>query len=313
MRRDALVYLILASAAFSMAGPLARLARPAHPMAVAAGRVAIAALILLALEHRTLAQHIRKLTARQRAGIFGAGALLAVHFALFLWGLDETSLPAAMSLVSLEPLSVVVCAYLVHRIKPTRGEQVGVVVATLGAFVITLGAGEGEHRLLGDLLVLGAVVLFGLYVAAARGLKDALPTRPYAALVYASATIVLVPLVLLFPGAGPSALTGIPSESVLFIAALGVVPTVIGHTMVQSAARRLSPAIVALVCPGETLGAIAIGAALLGAVPTGVEIAGALVIIAGAAIALVTSRDPGTAGDRAHAEATVQPSKSKKI
>lgn len=297
MKRDAVLYLLLASAAFSTVGPIARLARPAHPMAMAAGRVAVAALVLLLLEARTLRRDVSTLTSRQRRGIFGAGALLGAHLALFLWGLDETSLPAAMSLVSLEPLSVVVCAYFVHGIRPTRGEQVGLVVATLGAFVITLGAGEGEHRLFGDLLVVVAVVLFGLYVAAARGLKDTLPTRSYAGLVYLSATIVLLPVVVVFPGAGPSALVDMPLASFGYIVLLGVIPTVIGHTMVQSAARRLSPAIVALVCPGETVGAIAIGAAVLHEIPSLPEICGAIVIIAGAAISLVTARPPEDAAE----------------
>lgn len=292
MRREAIGYLLLASVVFATSGPLARLARPAHPMTMAIGRVAVAALVLLVLEHKTVFAHLASMSPRQRLGIFGAGSLLAAHFALFLWGLDETSLPAAMSLVSLEPLSVVVCAFFLYRITPSRGEQLGIVLATAGAIVITFGAGEGEHRLLGDLLVLAAVVVFGLYIAAARGLKDALPARPYAALVYSSATLVLLPVVLLAPGVGPSAVTDLSLESIFFIVLLGLIPTVIGHTMVQSAARKMSPAIVALVSPGETFGAIAIGAALLGAFPTWIEIAGGLVIVTGAATALLAPRHP---------------------
>lgn len=296
MRREALGYLLLASLVFATSGPLARLARPAHPLTMAVGRVAVAALVLLVLEHKTILGQAAALSRRQRIGVFAAGALLASHFALFLSGLDETSLPAAMSLVSLEPLSVVVCAFFLYRITPSRGEQLGMAMATAGAIVITMGAGEGEHRLVGDLLVLAAVVVFGLYVAAARGLKDALPARPYAALVYASATVVLLPAVLLVPGAGAGAITGLSLESTFFIVLLGLVPTVIGHTMVQSAARRMSPAIVALVSPGETLGAIAIGAALLGAFPTWIEVAGGLVIVAGAATALLAPRQPEASG-----------------
>jgi drug/metabolite transporter (DMT)-like permease len=59
--------------------------------------------------------------------------------------------------------------------------------------------------------------------------------------------------------------------------------------MVQTAARTLRPSVIAIVSPGETLGAVVIGAALLGAIPSRAELVGAFVILAGAAIALYGS------------------------
>jgi drug/metabolite transporter (DMT)-like permease len=295
--RGAALFVLLASLAFSTSGPLARYARPVHPLVIAFGRVALAALVLAALDVRTLARSVPALTPRQRAGILGAGALLAAHFALFLWGLDRTSLPAALSLISLEPLSVVLCSWVFFRIRPARLEQIGVALATIGAVVVARGSGAGDHRLAGDLMVLGAVLLFGLYVAAARGLRDALPTRCYAALVYAGAALALAGVLPLVPGVLASALSP-PPHAVVAIVLLALVPTVLGHTSVQWAAGRMSPAIVALVSPGETLGGIAIGAAWLGAIPTATEIAGALIILSGTTVAIVGSRrreSPGAA------------------
>jgi drug/metabolite transporter (DMT)-like permease len=284
------MFVLFASAAFCTSGPLARYARPLHPMMVAFGRVALAAVILIALDLPGTARAFARLTLRQRATVFAAGALLAVHFGLFLWGLDETSLPAAVSLVSLEPLSVVVCTWALFGIRPSRREQVGLVLATGGALLVARGAGTGDHRLLGDLLVLGAVVLFGLYVSVARAMRDALPARSYAALVYASASIVLAAALPFIPGAGDAAFPP-PLRASLAVIALAVIPTVIGHTAVQTAARTLPPATVALVSPGETLGGIALGAALHGAIPTPIEIAGALIILVGTTIAILGSGD----------------------
>src|SRR3954470_20101270 len=146
-RRSAALFVIFASAAFSVASPLARHARPTHPLFVAFGRLAVAAIILLALDARAIPGAVRGLTARQRGTVFLAGALLAAHFACFLWGLDPTSLPAAVSLISLEPLAVVVCAWALLGVAPSRAQQLGVALATLGAIVVAQGAGEGEHRL----------------------------------------------------------------------------------------------------------------------------------------------------------------------
>jgi len=282
LQRAPTLFVLLASMAFATSGPLARWARPTHPLLLAFGRLALAALILLALDARAVTRALRALGPRQRGTVALAGALLAAHFACFQWGLDHTSLPAAVSLVSLEPLSVVLSAWILLGIRPSRPEQIGVVLATIGALFVARGAGTGEHRLVGDLLVLAAVALYGLYLTAARALKDALPPRPYAALVYASAALALAPGFALLPELSAQP----PTHGVIAIAALAVIPTVLGHTAVQTAARTLPPAVVALVSPGETLGAIAIGAVLLGAVPTTTELLGALIIVVGSAIAL---------------------------
>ncbi|WP_437952361.1 DMT family transporter [Sorangium sp. So ce296] len=289
--RSAALFVVLASLAFAASGPLARYARPVHPLFVAFGRVVLAAVALSLLDLRAIARSAAGLSLRQRAAVLGAGLLLALHFALFLWGLDRTSIAAALSLISLEPLAVVLCAWAFFRVRPTRAEQAGVLLATAGALVIASAAGAGEHRLSGDLMVVGATVLYGLYVSFARALRDALPARSYAALVYASAAVFLAAAL----PAAPGALEGVappPAHAAVAIVALALVPTLVGHTAVQAAARRMSPSIIALVSPGETLGGILIGALWLGAIPTTTEIAGAAIILAGATVAIFGSSPP---------------------
>lgn len=284
------MFVLIAGVACATSGPLARYGRPAHPLMIAFGRVAVAGLILCAADLPGLIASIRALTARQRLQIAGVGALLAAHFGLFLWGLDRTSLPAAVALVSLEPLSVVLTAWAIHGIRPKRLEQLGVLAATGGAVLVASGAGAGEHRLDGDLLVIGAVFLYGFYVSAARSLAGALPARRYAALVYSSAAVALAAALLCAPAREGSVVWPIPSHALIAILALALIPTIIGHTAVQTAARRLSPSVVALVCPGETLGGLAIGATMLAAVPTAVELAGAAIILAGSTLTILGAR-----------------------
>jgi drug/metabolite transporter (DMT)-like permease len=288
--RGAALLVLGAGLAFATSGPLARWGRPLHPLVIACGRVALAALLLVALDTRGVLGAVRALEPRKRAGVLAAGAILAAHFALFQWGLDTTSLPAAVSLVSLEPLSVVLWSWATHGLKPSRIEQVGVVAATLGALLVARGAGVGEHRLLGDALVLGAVVLYGAYISVARQFRGLLDPRHYAALVYGAAALVLaLPIVYLRSQPGVM-LWPIPTHAVVAVLALALIPTTLGHTTVQAAAQRLSPGLVALVSPLESLGALAIAAVLLAAVPTPVELAGAAAIVAGVCIALVGQR-----------------------
>jgi drug/metabolite transporter (DMT)-like permease len=278
---------VVAALAFATSAPLARSAVGISPVAVAAGRTLVAAVVIFALTPKSSARALAALSGKERAALAGVGALLAAHFALFLLGLAWTSLPAAVALVSLEPLSVVIAAWIAFGLRPTRYEGIGVVVATLGALVVASGAGRGEHTLVGDVTVLGAVALFGAYVAAARGLRDAMPALPYAGSVYAVCTLVLAPFAVpLALGAAP------PWTTWGAILLLGLVPTLIGHTLVQTAARSVPPAVVAMVSPGETVGSLLIGALAMGAVPTLREGAGAVLVIVGATLAIVFGRAP---------------------
>lgn len=282
-RRD-LILIVVASLAFATSGPLGKVAAPFPAIAVASARTGLAAIVLALVARRDLIASLAQLSRRQRAGVLLAGTLLGGHFALFLGGLAATSLASAVALISLEPLSVVLAAFFVFGIRPTRRELFGLLVATAGAVVVASAAGSGEHRLAGDLMVLGAVVLYGGYVASARGLRDALPATPYAAAVYGTSSIVLLPFAIPLVVASPAQLTGTIAASVI---ALALIPTLIGHTLVQRAARHVPPVLVALVSPGETVGAIAIGAIVMGTLPTGREAVGALLVLTGATLAIV--------------------------
>jgi drug/metabolite transporter (DMT)-like permease len=123
-------------------------------------------------------------------------------------------------------------------------------------------------------------------VSAARHLRDALPARHYAALVYLVAAAALAVSTLVIGPTSGSVRWPPPAHAVFAVIALALVPTILGHTAVQTAARRLPPAVVALGSPGETVGGILLGAALLGAAPTGTEIAGAVLIVCSATIAI---------------------------
>lgn len=301
--RWALGLVLVASLTFATSSPLARLARPAHPLVIAFGRVFLASLLLALADPRGLLRSLRAMTPKQRRGVALAGLLLGAHFALFQWGLDTTSIAAAVSLVSLEPLGVVLCAWALFGIRPRRLEGIGVMMATGGAVLVAQGAGKGENQALGDTLVLGSVLLFGFYVAIARGLRDALPARHYAPLVYGVAAIALA---FALPFVRPSETAQIwPLHAPVLgtIALIALVPTVVGHTLVQTGARVLSPSVIALVSPGETLGSLALAAVIFSTVPSRLEAVGGAVILGGAALALFAQRfaeksSPGLVPDR---------------
>ena len=98
-RAESVLFVLFASACFALSGPLARWARPTDPLLIAFGRLALAAVLLGAIEARALGPALAGLTSKQRLTVLAAGALLAAHFACFQIGLDRTSLPAAFAVV----------------------------------------------------------------------------------------------------------------------------------------------------------------------------------------------------------------------
>ena len=283
-----LALVALASLAVATSSPLAKEATGISSIGLAAGRCLVASLILLAILPRPIFRALAALDGRTRWKLVGVGALLAAHFGLFLAGLRATSLPAAVALVSLEPLAVVLVGWAAFGLVPSRLEWIGIGIATAGAVAVSFGEGKGEHHLSGDIMVLVAAALFGMYVMAARGLKDKLPPLPYAASVYGTAGLLLLPLALVLGwGEEPP-----PLSAWGIVLGLAVVPTLVGHTLIQRLSRRVSPSVVALVSPGETVGSIAIGV-MLGRQPSIEEGIGTGLVIVGAVVAAMEGRRSG--------------------
>ena len=261
---------------------MTKLATGLSALGIGAGRCAVAAVAIFLFAPRETLASVRALSWCGRLSLLGAGFLLAAHFALFIGGVKSTSYAAAVALVSLEPLMVVLAGWIAFGLRPSARELAGVAVAMVGALVVTRGAGEGEHRLLGDAMMVAAGALYGAYVMAARGLRDRLPPMPYAAAVYGAACIFLAPAALVLAARAPAP----PARTWVVVLALGLVPTLIGHTLIQRLSRRVAPSVVAMVSPGETVGSIGIGLIALGAWPTAHEWTGAALVVVGATLAV---------------------------
>ena len=281
----------LAALAFATSSPLAKAAHDLPPLAIGSVRCLVATVAITLLFPRKTLRALASLSARARLHLLGAGVLLAAHFGFFLGGLATTSLSAAASLVSLEPLAVVLAAFFAFGARPKIHEALGVLLAAAGAAWIGHGAGHGENRLIGDLSVVLAVAIYGAYVMAARAMKDEISGWPYAAAVYFIAAVLLAPLAVVQSLYVPVSDPGPSARTWLYVALLGIVPTMIGHTLVQRSARHVHPSVVALISPGETVGSIAIGMTLQGTRPTESEWCGAALVILGVICAVIRRKN----------------------
>jgi drug/metabolite transporter (DMT)-like permease len=256
-----------------------------HPLAISAGRLGLAALILTPLTWRDGAPEIRRLSRRDLLlGLLG-GFFLAIHFAAWIWSLALTSVASSTALVTTNPIFVALVTYLIWGERLSRPALFGVVLSILGSALIGFSdseGGSGSKPLLGDLLALvGALFVTG-YLLIGRDLRHRLNILPYIWLVYSSAAVFLGIAMLV----ARQTLLGFPTSVYLLLLALAVGPQLLGHTSFNWAIKYLSATFIAVTILGEP-----IAASLLAIVVfpdqrlQPLQVAGGIVLLIGIAVA----------------------------
>ena len=285
-RRVPLV-LVLAIVAISTGAPFARWAQPAPPIVVAALRAGIAAVLLLAAGARDLAS-LGRIARRDRPLIVAAGALLAVHFGLWIISLSFTSTAASVALVSTNPIFAALFGALLGD-RVTRRELVGIAIAAAGCAVLAGGDwGAGGHALLGDGLSLIAAASGAGYLVIGRRLRAALPLLPYLGAVNAIAAVALI-IAAIALGAP---ITTLPAQSYVACACAALIASFIGHSLLNAAVRTTPTHLVALAVLGEPIGSSLITWIAFGEQPPIHAALGGAIVLAGIAIGFVHWQDP---------------------
>ncbi|MEJ2579721.1 MAG: DMT family transporter [Kineosporiaceae bacterium] len=260
----------------SLAAPIGAVTL-APPLAVAFWRSAGGALAtapVLALRHRAELAVAPRVA---RRGAVLAGALLAVHFALWLPSLRLTSVTASTALVTTTPVWTVGLARLRGAPVP-RPVLTGVAAALVGVLAITgVDAGHGGAALLGDLLALAGGMAAAGYVVVGERVRRDLSTAVYTVLGYGSCAVLLAVAALVagvpLAGWGP----GTWAE----LAAMTVAAQLLGHTALNAALPAVGATTVSLAILLEVPGAALVAWAWLGVVPPWTVLPGAGLVLLG--------------------------------
>jgi drug/metabolite transporter (DMT)-like permease len=280
------LHLSIAVAFVSLGSILVRLAQ-APPLAVSFYRVFIAAVVLAPFALLSAIRSWPTLSREKAALLLCAGLALGAHFATWVTSLSYTSVASSVLLVNTAPLFTVVFsrAFLGERVSATV--RVAMALAVAGACVIALGDwGSGAASLKGDLLALAGAVALSLYHVIGRGLRETLPLNAYILGVWIVAALVLVLSTL---SLGVS-LVGYPPRTYGIFLALGLLPTLAGHGLVNLVLRSLPAPTVGLFLLGEPIGAALLAFFIFGERPGPWVLAGGAVVLA--ALAMVVLKEP---------------------
>jgi len=221
-----------------------------------------------------------------------AGAALAAHFASWFASLDYTSVAASVTLVQTQPLFVAVGAYLLLGERVTRLTVVGIVIAVIGAAVMSLGQPTGTEQAaldppLGNALALFGAVMAAGYVLSGRSLRQRIALFPYVTVVYAVCSVVLLAIVL----ARGRPLFAYPAREWVLFLGMAIGPGIFGHTVVNWALEHLESSLVSVSLLGEPVGSTILALVLLSEVPDPITIVGGTVVLGGI---YATARARGT-------------------
>lgn len=275
--------LLIASVSFGSSAIFIRLATEASAISLAFFRLSIAALAMTVF---ALTWHsLQPLGRRDLLLVLISGTVLSLHFATFILAVKETTVANATFLVNTSPVMLAVLSPLLIKERTTWREGIGVLLATIGVFLVA-HAGKGFQAFgLPDFFALVAAFFIALYSLVGRFLRTSgISTACYTSHVYSFATLVSLVLVVTL-GANP--FRPYDTFNIFAIIGLAIVPTVLGHSLYNYALGSVKIVTANLFPLLEPIIASLFAVALFSEVPTLTQVAGYSLILA-AVIVVVT-------------------------
>ena len=252
----------------------------ASSLAIAAYRMGIAFVIVLAA---TLVKcRGELLTLPRRDLMLGvlSGLFLAVHFATWISSLAFTSVANSVVLVNTIPLWVGLLTPLVTRERLGRATIISIIVSVVGAVIIGLGiegGSESSRHLLGGALATVGAVGAAAYILIGRNLRRRHSLLVYVTVCYGTAAAFLWAAVLV----SGQRVAGFSGQTWGALIALALVSQILGHTTYNWTLRYLSASMIAVSLLAEPIVGTLLAFLLFSESLTVVQAVGAGLILTG--------------------------------
>jgi len=279
-RRTALIEGVMAGILFGTAAIFIRFLSALNVSSIAFWRLVIASatlgVILFLLKQRFKFDEVRA----NAKHILLLGALIGLHFVLFISAVRNTTILNATVLVNTSPIFSVLISSFLFNVKPSKLAVIGLITSFLGICLITYGDAFYALTigLIGDLEAVLASLAEGFYLNYGRNLRVKLPLLSMVIPIYLVAAV--------FVGAF-STLSGVslalPNQLYLIagLIGLGILPTALGHTFYFSSLSNLKSFETATLALLEPIGATLLGIVIFGEIPLMGFVFGAFLVLSG--------------------------------
>jgi drug/metabolite transporter (DMT)-like permease len=295
------LFLAVGLVAASQSGNLVRIG-DAHPAAIAAWRLLIAAALFAPLAGRRLGQ-LARLRRGELALLVAAGAALAAHLVAWIAAVQMTTVANAAVIYSINPVLTAGAAWLFFREPVTPRLAAGIALGLAG--VAALGWSNLRFRpehLAGDGTALLCSALFTVYFLLGKRLRPLLDTTVYVTALYGIAAALCFALLV----ALDQPLADYDGRTWLCFALMALVPTMIGHTSFNHAVRWIPAGRIAALTLSEPILAGTVAWLAWGETVTGGLLAGYALICASVLVVVLERRRPEVTG-RGMGRPTVYP------
>ena len=220
-----------------------------------------------------------------------AGVLLALHFVGFFLAMRMTTVAAGTALVALQPIFAALFVKLSGGHIPSTA-WLGMIVSFVGVVLVSgVDLQISVKSFLGDLAALISAALAAAYIIAGSKAQRTLETTTYTTICYFVCSITALPMALI---AG-NQIFSFSAKEWWILLGLILGAQLLGHSMFNSALKRVSPAIVSLIVFFEVPVSAVLAAWWLDQRPPLGIIPGIVLILAGCI--LVVTRTRGSSND----------------
>ena len=257
------------------------------PVLLSSFRLLGAALLLFPLFERARRRHAASFGWRELVRSIVPGLVLAAHFVSWVIGARMTLAANASLIVNMVPLAMPFLLYFVAGERIARIELVATALGLTG--ILVLSAGDiRSGDLAGDLVCFASMLLFALYLALGRRNRDIPSIWLYVVPLYAIAGLAC--LVVGIPRL--PAVASFEAREWWLLLALAVVPTIVGHSLLNAAMKHFRGNVVSVCNVGQFVFAGVLAWIVFGELPKAAFWPAALLVVVAAIIALRGAADP---------------------
>lgn len=232
--RNVYFFLLIGLLAASLSGNIIRLGQ-AGPVAIAAWRLGLAAIMLAPLAGRNL-KILTQLTRNQYLLLTIAGTVLAFHFFAWIGAVQNTTVANAAIFFSVNPVITATAAWFIFRERPTVNLFISIGLGLIGLIIL---AGNdlsfNPDNLDGDFLAIICSILFTAYLLIGKKLRQTMPNTTYVTVVYGVAAIISF-IILMLLG---QPLIDYNRITWLCFFLMALLPTMLGHTSFNHAIKYI--------------------------------------------------------------------------
>jgi drug/metabolite transporter (DMT)-like permease len=260
-----------------------------HPVLLSSYRLLVASVILTPIFLRNARKYPSEVVRQHVRAALLPGIILGLHFISWIIGARLTTAANASLIVNLVPVVIPFFLFAMIREKLTRAEFMGTIFALTGMCLLTLADFNLSRTYFwGDVLCFVSMLFFTVYLALGRKNRGLASIWLYLVPLYYIAGIFCFLVALGFV----NPIKPYPPREIAFIFALGIIPTVMGHSILNYSMKFLRGQVVSVLNMGQFIFAGILAFFLLRESPDWTFYVASLLIVAGAWLAVNSEPHP---------------------